>query len=201
MVKSMLQQQFYHMFLFGNKVGTRPTKVDLLLGVASCSPNLDKFMKAIYNVVFVSPLHSKGIILEAMTLSMFVKRRLDGNSHKLDKDIYIINILAMTNYLAPSTHQSLDPLCILFSTPQLIRRNSHQCNTFKVSSCSHNSTWNGDSIWGSNSGELCSTRPLAFSKDNQYNKNHLLCYGLCKQCFLMFNIHKTRGTNYCPLLL
>jgi hypothetical protein len=87
MVKSMLQQQFYHMFLFGNKVGTRPTKVDLLLGVASCSPNLDKFVKAIYNIVFGSPLHSKGIILEAKTRSVFVKRKLDGNSHKLDKDI------------------------------------------------------------------------------------------------------------------
>jgi hypothetical protein len=106
----------------------------------------------------------------------------------------------MKNYLVPSTHQSLDPLCILFSTPQLIWRNSHQCITFKVPSCSHNSTWNGDSIWGSNGGELCSTRPLALSKDNQYNKNHLLCYCLCKQCFLMFNIHTMRGTNYCPLL-
>jgi hypothetical protein len=49
MVRFMLQQQFYHMFLFGNKVGTKPIKVDLLLGAAPCSPNLDKFVKAIYN--------------------------------------------------------------------------------------------------------------------------------------------------------
>jgi hypothetical protein len=127
----MLQQKNYQMFLFSNKVGTRPTKVDLLLGVAFYSPNLDKFVKAIYNVVFGSPLHSKGIILEAKTCSTFVKRKLDGNSHKLDKGIYIINILAMTNCLAPSTHQSLDPLCILFSTPQpsvgnTIQNNSHE---------------------------------------------------------------------------
>jgi hypothetical protein len=131
MVTSMLQQQFYHMFLFGNKVGTRPTKVDLLLGVASCSPNLDKFVKSIYNVVFASPLHSKGIILEAKTCSMFVKRKLDGNSHKLDKGIYIITILAMTNCLVPSTHQSLDPLCILFSTPQPNVGNTIQNNSYK----------------------------------------------------------------------
>jgi len=85
MVKFILQQQFYHMFLFGNKVGTRPTKVDLFSGATSCSPNLDKFVKAIYNVVFGSPLHSKGIILEGKASLMFVKRKLDGNSHNLTK--------------------------------------------------------------------------------------------------------------------
>jgi hypothetical protein len=41
MVRSMWQQQFYHMFLFINKIGTKPTKVYLLLHAASCSPNLD----------------------------------------------------------------------------------------------------------------------------------------------------------------
>lgn len=118
MVRFMLQQQFYHMFLFGNKVGTRPTKVDLFLGATSCSPNLDTFVKAIYNVVFGSPLHSKGIILEGKASLMFVERKLDGNSHKLDKSIFIINISAMTNCLTLSTHQSLDPLCIPFLVPQ-----------------------------------------------------------------------------------
>jgi hypothetical protein len=48
---------------------------------------------------------------------MFVKRKLDGNSHRLDKGVYIINI-PMTNYAPPSTHQSLDPLCIPFLVPQ-----------------------------------------------------------------------------------
>jgi hypothetical protein len=130
MVKFMLQQQFYHMFLFGNKVGTKPIKVDLLLGAAPCSPNLDKFVKAIYNV-FGSPLHSKGIILDTKTHSMFVKRKLNVNSHKLDKGIYIINILAMTNFLALSTHQNLDPLCILFSTPQPSVGNTIQNNSYE----------------------------------------------------------------------
>ncbi len=199
------------MFLFSNKIGTKPTKIYLLLHAASCSPNLDNLWRQFTMLFLVPHCIQKGIILEAKTRSMFVKRKLDGNLHKLDKGIYIINILAMTNYLAPSTHQSLDPLCILFSTPQPSVGNTIQNNSYKgiptnatlskVPSCSHNSTWNGDSILGCNGGELCSTRPLASSKDNQYNKNHLLSYGLCKLCFLMFNIHKTRGTNYCPLLL
>jgi hypothetical protein len=37
-------------------------------------------------------------------------------------------------------------------------------------------------------------------KCNQYNKNHLLCWCVCKWCYLMFNIHKMRGTD-CRYLL
>jgi len=69
------------------------------------------------NVVFGSPLHSRGIGLEGETRSMFVKRKLDGNSHRPNKGIYIMNI-PMTNWPPPSKHQSLDPLCIPFLIPQ-----------------------------------------------------------------------------------
>jgi len=104
------------MFLSSSKVGTRPIDVDLLLCVASYSPNLDKFVKVVYNVVFGSPLHLRGIGLERETHSMFVKRKLNGNSHWPNKGIYRVNI-PMTNCPPPSTRQSLDPLCIPFLIP------------------------------------------------------------------------------------
>jgi hypothetical protein len=100
-----------------NKACTWPIDVNLLLCATSYSPNLNKFAKIICNVVFSSLLHSRGIGLEGKTRSMFVKRKLDGNSHKLDKGVYTINI-PMTNYPPPSMHQSLDPLCIPLSVPQ-----------------------------------------------------------------------------------
>jgi hypothetical protein len=62
-------------------------------------------------------LHLRGIGLEGKISLMFVKRKLGVNSHMPNKGIYIINI-PMTNYPSPSTHQSLDPLCIPFSVPQ-----------------------------------------------------------------------------------
>ncbi len=40
MVRFLLQQQFYHMFLSNSKVGIKSTDVNLLLHVASYSPNL-----------------------------------------------------------------------------------------------------------------------------------------------------------------
>jgi hypothetical protein len=56
------------------------------------SPNLNNFAKAIHNVVFRSPLHSRGIGLEEETHLVFVKVKLHGNSHKSSKGIYTINI-------------------------------------------------------------------------------------------------------------
>jgi hypothetical protein len=56
------------------------------------SPNLNNFAKAIHNVIFGSPLYSRGIGLEGEIQLMFVKVKLDGNSHKPNKCIYTINI-------------------------------------------------------------------------------------------------------------
>jgi hypothetical protein len=75
------------MFLFGNKIGTWPTIMDLLY-----SPNLNNFAKAIHNVFFGSPLYSRGIGLEWKTHLMFMKVKLDGNSNKPNKGIYTINV-------------------------------------------------------------------------------------------------------------
>ncbi len=86
-MRSMLQQQFYCMFLFGNKISTWPTRMDLLY-----PPNLNNFAKAIHNVIFGSPLYSRGIGLEGETHLVFVKVKLDGNSHRPNKGIYTINI-------------------------------------------------------------------------------------------------------------
>jgi hypothetical protein len=86
-MRVVLQQQFYHMFLFGNKIGTQPIIMDLLY-----SPNLNNFAKAIHNVVFRSPFHSRGIGLEGETHLVFVKVKLHGNSHRPSKGIYTINI-------------------------------------------------------------------------------------------------------------
>ncbi len=85
-MRSMLQQQFYCMFLFGNKTGTWPTRFLLY------PPNLNNFAKAIHNVIFGSPLYSRGIGLEGDTHLVFVKVKLDGNSHRPNKGIYTINI-------------------------------------------------------------------------------------------------------------
>jgi hypothetical protein len=95
----------------------RHIDVDLFLHVASYSPNSYKFAKTIHNVVFSSPLHSGGISLEGETHSMFVKKKLDGNSRMLDKGVYTIN-MPMTNCPLPSMHQNMDPLCIPLSIPQ-----------------------------------------------------------------------------------
>jgi hypothetical protein len=43
------------------------------------SPNLTNFAKAIHNVVFGSPFHSRGIGLEGETHLVFVKVNLHGN--------------------------------------------------------------------------------------------------------------------------
>jgi hypothetical protein len=56
------------------------------------SPNLNNFAKAIHNVAFSSPLYSRGIGLEGDIHLMFVKVKLDGNSHRPNKGIYTINI-------------------------------------------------------------------------------------------------------------
>lgn len=104
------------MFFFSNKTSTGPTVVDFFLHAASRSPNLDKFVKVVRNVVSSSPLHSRGIGFEGKTCLVFVKRKLDDNAHKLDKGIYIINI-PKKNCPFPSMHQSLYPLCIPFSVP------------------------------------------------------------------------------------
>jgi len=56
---------------------------------------------------------------------MFVKRKLDGNSHMPDKGVYTINI-PMTNCPPPSMHQSLDPLCIPLSIPRPNLGNTNQ---------------------------------------------------------------------------
>jgi hypothetical protein len=56
------------------------------------SPNLNNFAKAIHNVVFGSPLHSRGIGWEGDTHLVFVKAKLHGNSHRSSKGIYAINI-------------------------------------------------------------------------------------------------------------
>lgn len=74
-VSSIFQQQFYHFLKFGSIVGTWPIEINLFLRVASCSLNLDKFVKVVCNVVLGSPLHSKGIGLEVDTHSMFMKKK------------------------------------------------------------------------------------------------------------------------------
>jgi hypothetical protein len=56
------------------------------------SSNLNNFANAIHNVVFGSPLYSRGIGLEGKTHLIFVKVKLDGNSHRPNKGIYTINI-------------------------------------------------------------------------------------------------------------
>jgi hypothetical protein len=73
-MRFMLQQQFYCMFLFGNKIRYMTIRMDLLY-----SPNLNNFAKAIHNVVFGSPFHSRGIGLEGETHLVFVKVKLHGN--------------------------------------------------------------------------------------------------------------------------
>jgi len=45
MVRFVLQQQFYHMFLSNSKIGTRSIDINLFLCVASHSPNLNKYAK------------------------------------------------------------------------------------------------------------------------------------------------------------
>lgn len=113
----------------------------------------------------------------------------------------------MTNCLVPSTHQSLDPLCILFSTPQTsvgntIQNNSHEetPTNATLSRSHHVATTPLEKViqFGVPMVEHSS---IGIFKGQPIQQNHLLCYGLCKQCFLMFDIHKVRGTNYCPLLL
>ncbi len=147
------------MFLSSSKANTWPTEIDLLLCAISYSPNLNKFVKVVCNVVFSSLWHSRGISLEGETHSMFVKWKLDGNSHKFDKDVYTINI-PITNYLLPSNTSKFGFIlhyifgfktkCWQQSSKQLAWRNSHQYNTLEVPLCSHNSVWSGDSIQGSN---------------------------------------------------
>jgi hypothetical protein len=197
------------MFLSNSKANTWPTEIDLLLCAISYSPNLNKFVKVVCNVVFSSLWHSRGIGLEGETHSMFVKWKLDGNSHKFDKDVYTINIL-ITNYLLPSTHQSLDSLCITFlalkpNVGSKVPNNLHE--EIPANIIPLRSHYVPTTLFGVGTQfkvpidvELCSTRSLTSSKENQYNKNHLLYYCLCKWCYLMFNIHKTKGINYSPLL-
>jgi hypothetical protein len=128
-------------FLFGNKASTWPTKMDLIFHVPCHSPNLNKFAKAICNVVSTFSLHSRGFGLEGKTCSMFVKRKLDENSHRHDKSIYIINI-PMTNF-PPSIHRSKfgslvhsifnsTTQCWWHQLKHLISRNSQRCNTFEA---------------------------------------------------------------------
>jgi hypothetical protein len=45
MVRFVLQQKIYHMFLFGSKIGIGPIDIDLFLCVASYSLNHNKFEK------------------------------------------------------------------------------------------------------------------------------------------------------------
>jgi len=55
MVNPILQQ-VYHLFLFGHKiVGTWPIEPYLVLCVTSHSPNPNKFVNTMCNVVFGSP--------------------------------------------------------------------------------------------------------------------------------------------------
>jgi len=49
-------------------------------------------VKVICNVIFNSPLYSKIIDMEGVTHLMFVKRKLERNSHKFDKGVNAINV-------------------------------------------------------------------------------------------------------------
>ncbi len=77
----------------------------------SIRPNLDKFAKVVHNVVYGSPLHSKGIGLEDHTSLVFMKRKSDGNSQITNKGTLTFNI-PMKNCLPTLAHWSFDPLCL-----------------------------------------------------------------------------------------
>jgi hypothetical protein len=81
--------------------------------VASHSSNLNKFAKVMHNVVSSSPLHSKGIGLEGDAHLMYVRRKLDGNFHRLHKSVFTINIPMRNRSFAPM-HSSPNPLCAPF---------------------------------------------------------------------------------------
>jgi hypothetical protein len=66
-------------------------------------PNPDKFAKVVHNVMYGSPLHSKGIGLEDDTCSMFMKRKLDGNSHIINKGTFTFSI-PINNCLPTFSH-------------------------------------------------------------------------------------------------
>ncbi len=116
-------------FLFGNKIGTWPIIMDFLY-----SPNLNNFAKAIHNVVFSSPFHSRGIGLEGEAYVVFVKVKLHGNSHRPSKGIYTINIypwqffhLHPHNKVRPFVHSILGSRtqCWWHQLEHLIWKNSH----------------------------------------------------------------------------
>ncbi len=98
----------------GNKIGTWSIEVYILLHVTFHSPSSNKFTKVVHDVVSNSPLHSRGIGLEGETCTMVLKIKLDGNSHRPNKDVCTINV-PITNYLLPSTYQSLDMHACLHS--------------------------------------------------------------------------------------
>jgi hypothetical protein len=129
------------------------------------------------------------------------------NSHKPHKGVYTINI-PMTNYLVPSVHQSSNLFIFRFWFPNqmlaTIQNNLQgKIPTNKSPSRSHHVPTIPLRVmiqFEVPGGKLCSTKSMAFSKDKQYNKNHLLCCCLCKWCCLMFNIQKMKRTNCGPLL-
>jgi hypothetical protein len=132
------------------------------------------------NVVLGSPLHSRGIGLEGDTHSMFVKRKLDANSNRLDMGIFTINI-PMKNCLLAIMHKSLDLLCAPFFGAHLSVGNTIQNNsdgeistTLKVPPYSHNCNWCGNMIRDSSGGDLCSIKSMASSTNNRYNNSNLL---------------------------
>jgi hypothetical protein len=66
------------------------------------SPNLNNFAKAIHNVVFGSPFHSRGIGLEGETHLVFVKVKLHGNLNTSYEEI-LTNVTPLRPCHVPTT--------------------------------------------------------------------------------------------------
>lgn len=109
----ILQQLFYFIFLFDHKL--------------SIQPNLDKFAKVVHNVMYGSPLHSKGIGLEDDKCLVFMKRKLDGNWQITNEGTSTFSI-PMKNCLPTLSHWSFDPLCFALFTLHAIVGDMNQNN-------------------------------------------------------------------------
>jgi hypothetical protein len=94
----------------------------------SIGPNPNKFAKVVHNVVCGSPLHSKGIGLEDDTCLMFMKRKMDGNSHIINKGTFTF-IIPMKNCLHTLSHSSFNPLCLTLFTLHATIGDTNQNNS------------------------------------------------------------------------
>ncbi len=109
--------------------------------MTSHSPNPNKFVKIMCNVVFGYPLHLRIIGLEGDTSLVFVKKKLDGNSHIPNKGIFTLHIL-MKNCSLALMCESSNPLCIPpfalhASVRDNIHNNSHEGISMAITTSQH----------------------------------------------------------------